>query len=86
MQDNETLRAFVAGFYDDLVEALEDADKEPTDAQYRLGLRRLAKAFFDNLELCEAGPALPGPALYRCGRVVRGTRAALGLLSTHSGH
>lgn len=55
----ETLKDFVASFYEDVAEALKAADEEPTDAQYRLGLRRLAKAFFDKMELFDVGASLP---------------------------
>jgi hypothetical protein len=58
MQD-ETLSRFVASFYQDVTNALDAADEEPTDAQYRLGVRRLAKAFFDKFELFDLGSVLP---------------------------
>lgn len=58
MQD-DTLKDFIASFYEDVADALDDADEEPTDAQYRLGVRRLAKAFFDKIELFELGSVLP---------------------------
>ncbi len=55
----ETLKDFVASYYEDVVDALKAADEEPTDAHYRLGVRRLAKAFFDKIELFEIAPLLP---------------------------
>ena len=58
MQD-ETLRRFVASFYEDVTDALNAADEEPTDAQYRLGVRRLAKAFFDKFELFDLRSVVP---------------------------
>ena len=42
--DDETLNDFIVSFYEDVADALDDADKEPSDAQYRLGVGRLAKA------------------------------------------
>jgi hypothetical protein len=56
---HDTLRDFVASFYEDVADALEAADEEPTDPQYRLGVRRLAKAFFDKLELFELAQMFP---------------------------
>jgi hypothetical protein len=55
----DTLKNFVASFYEDVADALDAADEEPTDPQYRLGVRRLAKAFFDKLELFEVAQMFP---------------------------
>lgn len=56
---NQTALDFIESFYEDVVGAMSDADKEPTDLQYRLGIRRIAWAFFNKFELFEIDHILP---------------------------
>lgn len=57
--DNHTLSNFISSLHEDILEAMEDANHPQVDPQYRLGIRRLAKAFFDRFELFEVGDILP---------------------------
>jgi hypothetical protein len=56
---DETLRNFVATLSQSVADAMADADQQPTDSQYRLGVRRLAKAFVDTVELFELAGRYP---------------------------
>lgn len=56
--NDDTLANFVASLHQDVLDAMKAAD-ESNDAQYRLGVRRLAKSFFDNFELFQVGCILP---------------------------
>ena len=56
---DQVLRDFIASIYDDIVGAMDDVDRESADPQYRLGIRRLAWAFFHKFELFELGTDLP---------------------------
>jgi len=56
---NKTLANFVESLHEDIVEAMGDADMGSVDPQYRLGIRRLAKSFFDTFELFEVRAVLP---------------------------
>ena len=58
----DTLADFIRSFQEDVTEAMDDAIGEGYHAQYRLGVRRLAKAFFDKVDLFgidELVPDLP---------------------------
>ncbi len=57
--DNHTLSNFIASLHEGVVEAMKDANANQVDPQYRLGIRKLAKAFFDRFELFEIGNILP---------------------------
>jgi len=54
-----TLERFVASFVEDIASAMNDADAPGVDPQYRLGVRRLAKAFFDKAELFDLSGQIP---------------------------
>lgn len=56
---DETLNNFVRSTYDDVVQAMNDADENLVNDQYRLGIRRVAKAFFDNYDLYDMRAILP---------------------------
>ena len=55
----ETLANFIESFYEDVSRALDVAGAEDMHPQYRLGVRRLAKAFFDKFELFEIKGSIP---------------------------
>ena len=55
----DALADFVASFYEDVITTLDEIDHEPADAQYKLGVRRLAWAFFNKFTLFEVGKILP---------------------------
>lgn len=59
MADNHTLHDFIKSLYEDVVQAMDDADDEQGEPNYRLGVRRLAKAFFDKFDLFEVREILP---------------------------
>jgi hypothetical protein len=50
---------FIESFYEDVIAAMADADSTPVSPQYRLGIRRLASAFFHKFELFEMGEIIP---------------------------
>lgn len=54
-----TLMDFITSLHEDIVEAMNDIDNEPSDAQYRLGVRKLAWAFFQKFELFGIQEILP---------------------------
>lgn len=56
---NGALSNFIKSLHEGIVEAMDDADDDPADPQYRLGVRRLAKLFFDRFELFELHSVLP---------------------------
>lgn len=53
------LKNFIESYYEDIIVAMDDADSPETSEHYRLGIRRLAKAFFDKIELFEISAAVP---------------------------
>lgn len=57
--NNQAATDFIESFYEDVIESMADADREPIDPQYRLGVRRLASAFFHKFELFEIEEILP---------------------------
>jgi hypothetical protein len=57
---NRILEHFVRSLHDEVVSAMKDADSSGAHPQYRLGVRRLAKSYFDSFELYEIGGTLPG--------------------------
>jgi len=56
--DLETMEDFVRSLHEDIVDAMKDADANG-DPHYRLGVRRLSKAFFDKWELFGLSQMLP---------------------------
>lgn len=56
----EDLRSvFIRQMYQAISEAMQSADQEPVSPQYRLGVRKLAKDFFDNFDLLGLGKQFP---------------------------
>ena len=56
---DDTLINFIESLYEDVSKAMDDANEVPIDSQYRVGVRKLAKAFFDKFELFEIRNILP---------------------------
>jgi hypothetical protein len=57
--EGSILSDFVISFCEDIAAAISEAESKDTDPQYRLGIRRLAKAFFDKAELFEINSVIP---------------------------
>jgi len=53
------LERFILSFAEDISSAMNDSDSPDIDPQYRLGVRRLAKAFFDKAELFDLEEQVP---------------------------
>lgn len=60
--NSQTAADFIESFYEDVATAMSDANCEPIDFQYKLGVRRLAWAFFNKFELFEIDKILPNLA------------------------
>lgn len=56
---DQTLANFLMCYQEAVIDAMNDAMKDDAHAQYRLGVRRLAKAYFDNLDLFNVGDLVP---------------------------
>ncbi|HKX92212.1 MAG TPA: hypothetical protein VJM15_07290 [Sphingomicrobium sp.] len=56
---NETLARFIESYCEDIIDAMHDADEPPVNGHYRLGVRRLASAFFHKFNLFELQEVLP---------------------------
>ena len=52
MEDN-LAQDFIESFYEDVIEAMSEADNDANNIQYRLGVRKLAWAFFNKFEIFE---------------------------------
>lgn len=59
MTDDSSVRGFIENLYSDIVSALSDSEGSNIDPQYQLGIRKLAKAFFDNFDLFELEDVFP---------------------------
>lgn len=59
MINDQTAVNFIESLYEDVIGAMADANEEEVDPQYRLGVRRLASAFFNKFELFEIQRLLP---------------------------
>ena len=59
----QTCLRFIESYYEDIVAAMDDADKADSNVQYRLGVRRLAWAFFNKFELFEIDGIIPSLAM-----------------------
>jgi hypothetical protein len=57
--NDQTYANFIESFYEDIIECMADADRDPGNVQYRLGIRRIAWAFFNKFELFEIDRILP---------------------------
>ncbi len=58
----KSLERFIENFSEDVLSAMRDSDAPDIDPQYRLGVRRLAKAFFDKVELFDVEEDVPALA------------------------
>jgi hypothetical protein len=56
---SDTNLNFIKILHQEIMEAMQDASSEEVDPQYRLGIRRLAKSFFDTFDLFEMRRVLP---------------------------
>jgi hypothetical protein len=55
---DQILIDFIESLYQDIIEAMKVAE-ESDSPQYRLGVRRLAKSFFDNIDLFHVDQIIP---------------------------